>query len=144
MTEPASTQGIRVGTAERDAAIAALADHHRAGRLDVNEYNDRAAKASAARFSGELDQLFADLPQAPAAAASPAMAAAPAPHIGLSGREAFGGRTGATLVALSPFIALALFFGLAALGFGASWLAFLLVPIAGVIVYGSGGSSRGR
>ena len=174
MTEPARAQGIRVGTAERDAATAALAEHLQAGRLDADEYAERAAKAAAARFGSDLDVLFADLPPltptgtaaappvavpSPPAAAAPSPAAPspaapspaptlssapPAPHIGLSGREAFGGRKGATLVALSPFVALALFFGLAAMGFGASWLAFLLVPIAGVVVYGSGGSHRSR
>lgn len=169
MTEPARAQGIRVGTAERDAATAALAEHLQAGRLDADEYAERAAKAAAARFGSDLDALVADLPpltptgtaaappvavRSPPAAAAPSPAAPspaptlssapPAPHIGLSGREAFGGRKGATLVALSPFVALALFFGLAAMGFGASWLAFLLVPIAGVVVYGSGGSHRSR
>lgn len=154
MTEPAGPRGIRVGTAEREAALTALADHMSAGRLDPDEYGDRVATASVARFASDLEPLFADLPSGPvtanAAPGGPATypvaarpTAADEPFIGLSGREPVGGRTGATLVALSPFIALALFFGLAAVGWSYSWLAFLLVPVAGVIVYGSSGGPGG-
>jgi hypothetical protein len=157
MTEPTGTQGIRIGTAEREAALQALADHMSAGRLDPDEYGDRVAAASGARFTSDLLPLFADLPSGPplrAAAAVPVSPHVPAPpalpglvepYIGLSGREAVGGRVGATIVALSPFIALALFFGAGALGgWSFSWIAFLLVPAAGAIVYGSGGSTGGR
>jgi hypothetical protein len=72
------------------------------------------------RFAGELVPLFAGLPGGPISrpvatrpASPPAAAKAPS---GVSEREALGGRSGAALVAVSPFIALALFFGLAALG----------------------------
>jgi hypothetical protein len=147
MTEPADSLGIRIGTAEREAALKALADHMSAGRLDPDEYGDRVALASGARFAGELEPLFADLPGGPVTRpmatrpALPPAAAGEAPSK-VSEREALGGRAGATLVAVSPFIALGLFFGLAALGWDYSWLAFLLIPAAGAIVYGSSGSGR--
>lgn len=150
MTEPDATRGIRIGTAEREAALQALADHMSAGRLDPDEYGDRVATASGARFAGELEPLFADLPggsvAATAAPSVPASRSADtvAEPSGASEREAVGGRMGATIVALSPFIALALFFGLGSLGWDYSWLAFLLVPASGAIVYGSGGASGGR
>ncbi|MBN9173089.1 MAG: hypothetical protein J0I70_02915 [Microbacterium sp.] len=48
-----------------------------------------------------------------------------------------GGRVGTTMVALSPFVAVILFF---VVGFqGAwlwSWLFFLLIPVTAIIVYG--------
>ncbi|MCU1690528.1 MAG: hypothetical protein JWN20_2456 [Jatrophihabitantaceae bacterium] len=123
-----------------------------AGRLDPDEYGDRVAAASGARFTSDLVPLFADLPSGPPLGApalisphlpAPALPGLVEPYIGLSGRQAVGGRVGATIVALSPFIALALFFGLGALGgWSFSWIAFLLVPAAGALVYGSSGGRR--
>lgn len=48
-------------------------------------------------------------------------------------------------MALVPFLAVALFlvFGFAG-GWAWSWLFFLLVPIAGIIVYGPGADERAR
>ena len=40
-----------------------LGEHMTVGRLDVDEYGERAARASAAKTRGELTALFADLPQ---------------------------------------------------------------------------------
>src|SRR5882757_9233869 len=54
--------GIRIGTAERDAAISALGEHMAAGRLEPDEYGDRVATASVARIRSDLDTLFVDLP----------------------------------------------------------------------------------
>jgi hypothetical protein len=53
---------LRIGDAEREAAVGALGDHLSAGRLTIDEYGDRMARATAARTHGELLQLFADLP----------------------------------------------------------------------------------
>ena len=36
---------IRIGSRERDDALAALAEHHAAGRLDAFEYEDRRGRA---------------------------------------------------------------------------------------------------
>ena len=59
----------------------------------------------------------------------------------LARRRPLGGRTGVAIVSIVPFIALALFliFGLMG-GWAWSWLFWLLVPIAGVLVYGVGGN----
>ncbi|WP_222932659.1 DUF1707 SHOCT-like domain-containing protein [Nocardia yunnanensis] len=54
---------VRVGTAEREQAAAALGEHFAAGRLDVAEYDDRVGRAYAARTAGELAVLFGDLPR---------------------------------------------------------------------------------
>lgn len=53
---------IRIGNAERDAAIKALDEHMTAGRLDAEEYGERVAQASVARTREAIDALFVDLP----------------------------------------------------------------------------------
>jgi hypothetical protein len=54
---------LRVGDAEREAALKALGEHMSVGRLNVDEYGERAAQVTAAKTRGDLTQLFADLPQ---------------------------------------------------------------------------------
>ncbi len=54
---------IRVGSAEREEALAALAEHHAAGRLDANEYEDRRGRATDAIVRRDLTSLFTDLPE---------------------------------------------------------------------------------
>ncbi len=55
---------LRIGDAERDAAVAALGEHYAAGRLTKPEFEERAEVAAAARFDADLAPLFADLPGA--------------------------------------------------------------------------------
>lgn len=125
---------IRIGTAERDAAMKALDVHLEAGRLDVDEYGERSARAAVAVTAPELAALFDDLPAPhpplPGIAGPPAVVPAtpPAPRPP-SGMQVWGPR----LVALSPFVALALFL------LTRQWIFFLLIPVAGVVF---GGGSR--
>lgn len=65
---------MRLSNAERQEALDALEEHVRTGRLDVDEYADRSAKATVATRRGELEPLFADLP---------------APHPSVLSRELF-------------------------------------------------------
>jgi hypothetical protein len=130
---------IRIGTAERDAAMKALDEHLEAGRLDVDEYGERSAKASVATTVPELAVLFDDLPaphpalpgvddpaavhgRAPLPVAAPA-GASPA-RSERSAMEVWGPR----LMALSPFIALGLFL------LTRTWVVFLLIPVMGVLL----------
>jgi Domain of unknown function (DUF1707)/2TM domain len=53
---------VRIGDAERDQVIDQLADHHAAGRLTLQEFEDRMAAASTARTGADLAVLTADLP----------------------------------------------------------------------------------
>lgn len=132
--------GIRVGNDEREAASKALGAHLDAGRLDAEEYGDRYAKASLARTRDELDALFVDLP-APHAFTPMAPPKPPAPPV-----SARIGAFSATIVALAPFVALALFF------ITHTWIWFLLIPASAVIVRGGrpgrrasrNGGPRGR
>ena len=61
---------LRIGDAERDAAVEALSEHFAAGRLSKDEFDERTTAAWTARTLGALAPLFADLP-APQAPASP-------------------------------------------------------------------------
>ena len=54
--------GIRASDAERAAVSDALRAHCAAGRLQVDELEQRLAAALSARTVGELEQLVADLP----------------------------------------------------------------------------------
>ena len=56
---------VRIGDAERDSAVSALAEHYVAGRISKDELDERTDAAWAARTSGDLAPLFSDLPQLP-------------------------------------------------------------------------------
>lgn len=61
--DPVPSTPIRIGDAERDEAVSGLGDHFAAGRLTREELDDRIDKAMQAKFTTELDPLFADLPK---------------------------------------------------------------------------------
>ncbi len=56
-------QELRVGDRERAAAAERLSAHHAAGRLSVDELEQRLERANAAVFAHELDELEDDLPR---------------------------------------------------------------------------------
>ena len=122
---------IRIGTAERTAAMKALDEHLAAGRLDIEEYGERSALAVNAVTAPELAALFDDLP-APhpplpgvTGPSLPAVAsAAPPARRERSTLEVWGPR----LMAMTPFIALGLFLVLH------TWVVFLLIPIMGAVL----------
>ena len=60
---------IRIGDAEREAAVSALGEHYAAGRLTKEEYDERAGIAWTAKTNSALWPLFADLPRPQAQAA---------------------------------------------------------------------------
>ena len=64
---------IRIGDAERDEAVSLLQDHHAAGRLSTEEFDDRMGKALEAKVADDLTALFVDLPgQRPGQQSAPA------------------------------------------------------------------------
>ena len=68
---------LRVGDAERGQVIDQLADHHAAGRLTLEEFEERMATAWTARTAADLAVLVKDLPPAvpsPGPARPPAIA----------------------------------------------------------------------
>ena len=115
---------LRLSNAEREEAIAHLSDAQIEGRLTPAEYAQRAASVRSAVTRGDLAPLFADLPDVspgPAPAGRPTMLSGPGtlpppsagpvppPPVPQRGSRALGGRLGDTIMALTPFIALALF-----------------------------------
>ncbi|MFC9787674.1 DUF1707 domain-containing protein [Rhodococcus sp. NPDC127528] len=122
---------IRIGTAEREQALAQLSGHFSDGRLTVTEFDERSGLIASATTRGELVQVFADLPAQPGTTApTPEL---PAPEEGDS-RPDWAGR----VMAVVPLIALVLFF------VTHSWLWFLAVPIAGALLYGGDRERRKR
>jgi Domain of unknown function (DUF1707) len=63
---------LRAADADRAAVATLLGEHMSAGRLTLDEYDQRLARAYAAKTYGELDQLTADLPAAVPAPRAPA------------------------------------------------------------------------
>ncbi len=63
MSASAGGPGLRIGDAEREAAVSALGEHFAHGRLTRDEYDERSEAAYAARTRSALDPLFADLPR---------------------------------------------------------------------------------
>jgi hypothetical protein len=56
---------LRIGDAERDAAMAQLREHFVAGRLTFDELTDRIDVALTAKTQRQIDGLMADLPLPP-------------------------------------------------------------------------------
>ena len=55
-------RGLRVGDAERDAVAELLREHHVAGRLQGDEFQERLDRCMDAKTHADLDELVADLP----------------------------------------------------------------------------------
>jgi hypothetical protein len=53
---------MRASDADRDRTASLLREHHAAGRLSPEEFNDRLDAAYQAKTLGQLDELLADLP----------------------------------------------------------------------------------
>jgi hypothetical protein len=53
---------IRASDDDRDRTASLLREHHAAGRLDPEEFNERLDKTFSAKTIGDLDELLADLP----------------------------------------------------------------------------------
>lgn len=58
-----TSDSLRIGDAERDAAVAALTRHFTEGRLTQPEHEERIDAAIRARTGADLRRLFADLPR---------------------------------------------------------------------------------
>ena len=69
---------LRAADADRAAVATVLGQHMSAGRLTMDEYDERLSRAYAAKTYGELEQITADLP---AAGLAPRPAAAPSPPV---------------------------------------------------------------
>jgi hypothetical protein len=93
---PRGPHSLRIGDAERDAAATDLGEHYAAGRLTLDELNERLDAVFSSKTHGQLTRIMADLPgpgrlpwrtashgMAPQAVWDPA--AFPYPHLGMAG-----------------------------------------------------------
>jgi hypothetical protein len=72
---------LRVSDRDRQAAADRLRAAHDEGRLDLDEYDNRLARAYSSVTYGDLDRLFVDLPGAVAQAPQSRTPAIPAPAL---------------------------------------------------------------
>ncbi|TCN57169.1 uncharacterized protein DUF1707 [Rhodococcus sp. SMB37] len=112
---------IRIGDTERAQALNLLGEHFSHGRLNLSEFEERSAQATAATTRGELEILFTDLPAV----------AANAPDAVQEKDTASGtlGHWREIVMGLTPLLALVLFFAFD------TWLWFLLVPAVSIVLY---------
>jgi hypothetical protein len=137
MTTGEGSSPLRIGNAERNAAMKALDEHLAAGRLGVEEYADRSAAAANAVVAAELADLFLDLPEPhpelPGTPAAPPPTAplpvAPPPGEVAPPAQSALDTWGPRLIAVAPLVAIGLFF------LTRQWVFFLLIPLAGALIY---------
>jgi DUF1707 SHOCT-like domain len=89
---PRGPHALRIGDAERDAAATDLGEHYAAGRLTLDELNERLDAVFSARTFGQLNRIMADLPgpgrlawRTPVPHAGWDPAAFPYAHLGMAG-----------------------------------------------------------
>lgn len=124
--------GVRIGDADRDAALSALAVHFADGRLTLTEYDERCRDAAGATVRSELDTLFTDLPDLPAqnTTAGGSLEVYSAGELAEQHRR--GSRPRAGIMALTTLGAVG---GAIALGNNASAIVLLLIPVMAVLLY---------
>ena len=131
------TGGQRIGSDERDLAVTQLQHHYQAGRLTPEEYEDRSVRASRAQRWADITPLFADLPEP---RPGPVRVSLVAREQGPQGLVPLSDRARETVMALTPLVALILFFVT-----DLTWYWFLAIPIVGIVLYGpEGRRHRGR
>lgn len=86
--------GLLVGDAEREATAAELREHYAAGRLSLDELNERISQAFAARTRGDLSAVMHDLPSLRPGGTPLPGAVQPSSGAGWTGQGWGQGRTG--------------------------------------------------
>ncbi len=139
----ASDAKTRASDADRDQTAAALREHLAAGRLTIEEFDERLDQAFAAKTLGELDALMTDLPaidldQVPGIPRSAAGPPLPQPRPPGSIEARPGRLSPAWRKAWGTWLTISLFFFVIWLASGASGgLWFLWVPVVlGVVLLG--------
>lgn len=127
----------RLSDAERQDALDALGEHLTSGRLDIDEYGDRTAQVTAAKFRRELVPIFDDLPDPRPAVLQDRLPTIPGGMTLEPIRQRdLGERLAPYIVPAAAVLAIVLFFSVAR-GF---WPVFIL-PAVAALVYGA---ARGR
>lgn len=123
----------RIGDAERQAAVETLSDHYVAGRLELEEFNQRSDAALRARTSADLAALFTDLPADPdaqAVAERPSPSLPRAQHTRTPDRRGLETWIGVVQGLLWPVMIISAIF------LGLSWYVAIGVALVGSMVLG--------
>ncbi|MDJ0395129.1 DUF1707 domain-containing protein [Rhodococcus sp. G-MC3] len=134
----AENPDVRIGTSEREQALSNLSQHLSDGRITLPEFDERSAVVTSATTRGELDAVFIDLPT-PSLAPTVSRpldiskSSSPAPHSQDEPAADTGWDWRKAVMGAVPIIALVLFF---VVPVDSSWLFFLLVPLAGALLFG--------
>jgi hypothetical protein len=123
---------MRIGDAEREAAVAALGEHYAAGRLTKDEFDERTDRAYAARTGSALRPLFTDLPPSGRPDGGPRPPQAPGPPGG--GAGTYPRRSGGPWWVGGMMPLLLVVIGLSAL----THLPFFLLLLVGWLVFAKG------
>ncbi|WP_017973377.1 DUF1707 SHOCT-like domain-containing protein [Actinopolyspora halophila] len=91
---------IRIGDRDRDRAVALLGEHFSAGRLEIDEFDERCRRATAALYRADVAALFSDLP-----APHPDVLSAPAEVENRGSGERAPRRMRASVVGISVVVA---------------------------------------
>jgi Domain of unknown function (DUF1707) len=117
--------GIRASDMDREAVVAVLRDAYTAGRLTLDEFDERTSAAYAGKTWGELRALTADLPEMPEMGAD--LPGPSAPPLVMTGRVTPVARPRPRL-RLWPITLVSL------LGFATdSWLLAVVAVVTGVV-----------
>lgn len=120
----------RIGDAERDAAISVLREHTSAGRLTMDEFDERMTAALGARTQGDLTRLFTDLP-----GGAPRGGGLVVPSVGA--KELVGERASSSGVEKTKIVAISaiwvLFFAVVVFGLVPWWLFWIPMIVSGII-----------
>ena len=82
---------LRAADTDRAAVATVLGEHMSAGRLTLDEFDERLARAYAARTFGELDELTADLPAVSTGRAVESLPATEPAPVAASGPDSWHG-----------------------------------------------------
>jgi hypothetical protein len=130
---------VRIGDADREAALSVLAVHFADGRITLSEYDDRCRDAAAAQVRQELDVLFHDLPTLPNQPGPPGHPVSPGTDVSvysageLAEQHRRGARPRAGIMALTTLASLGGVIAFA--GSPAAALILLLIPAVAVLLY---------
>jgi uncharacterized protein DUF1707 len=81
-SSPPAPGDLRVSDADRDRALTALSEHYQAGRLTLEEFEERSEQILKSKTERELTRLFTDLPSTTQLVAPPAGQAVAVPEAG--------------------------------------------------------------
>lgn len=125
---------IRASDAERERVAAALRDHLTAGRLTIEEFEDRLEQAFAAKTLGDLEGLMTDLPGGDLESLKDATARRPAPE---AAQEPLEQLSPAWHAIWRPWLAITIFFfvlWLVSGPAGGAWFVYLSLIAALVLL----------